>query len=447
MIDRKVILRAWRIAWPLIVSEAVSSVLSITDMFFVSRLGDEPVAAVGLAGYASWLFFIITQLFYMGVIVLASQAYGADHLDEASQVAGESMPASLVLAIPMALLGVVTSNTFLALLGGKGRVAVLAAEYFRIRLLALPLVALTMTIGAVFRAVGVTRYVMAASLAGTTVNVFLDPFLIFGLKPFPKLGVVGAAWASVAAQTVNLVLHAAFIGRLPLRVSPTVPGRRAYRALKVGLPPMFERLVFSLGNMAYIAVIARCGREAMAAHTIGIRIESFAYLPAFAMSIAASSLVGHEIGRRDISMAKKVGWEVSKATTLLMVAAGALLVALSPIAPGFFTGSSRIAWLAAIYLVLAAISEPSLGLVMGLAGAIRGAGNTLVPTLVNLVSLYAFRVVPAYLLPWLMPSELRVLGAWLAMDIDLFTRSAIFTLLYKRKFERFARVLTTTSSP
>ncbi len=442
MLDWGILRRAWCIAWPLIVAEAVDSVLSVTDMFFVSKLGDEATAAIGLAGYASWLFFVSVQLFYMGVLVLAAQAYGAERPGEASRILGESLPSAFLTTLPIAAAGYFYSFEFLGLLGGWDPATVpLASDYFRVRVLVLPLVAVTMTISAAFRAVGMTKPVMVATVSGALVNIVLDPLLIFGLGPFPRLGIVGAAVASAAAFVVDFALHVAFTRILPFPVRLAVPGLGALKAARVGLPPTVERTVFALGNMVYIAVISRCGRDFLAAHTIGVRIEAFAYLPAFAMSVAASSMVGQETGRRDIGLAKRVGWEVAKGTTIFMVLAGLLLAALSPVAPQVFTDTPRILWLSMIYLVLAAISEPSLGLVMALAGSIRGAGNTLVPTVVNLASLYLFRVVPAVLLPRLMPPGLCAVGAWIAMDIDLFARSAIFLVLYRRGFERLARVL------
>lgn len=443
MIKIEVLRKAWEIAWPLIVAEAVDSVLSITDTFFVSRLGDEATAAVGLAGYASWVFFVSVQLFYMGVIVLAAQAYGARDFETASRVTGESVSASLILTLPMTLLGYRFSSELMSILGGDVGVNVLtlSSKYFSIRVFGLPVLAAIMTLGATYRAVGLTRPVMIATVAGAALNIVLDPILIFGLGPFPKLGIEGAAWATVISFLLDLALHFAFLPILPFKVKVSVPKRQALKAGRVGLPPTVERLAFSLGNMAYISVIARCGKEALAAHTIGIRIESFAFLPAFALSVAASSLVGQEVGRREVLKAKEVGWEVSKFTAFFMAFAGGVVVLISPFAPRVFTSTPSILWLSTIYLILAGVSEPPLGLIMGLAGSIRGAGNTLVPTVMNLLGLYLFRVLPAFTLPRIMPPGMCVVGAWISMDLDLFMRAIMFLLLYKKKFEKLARLL------
>ena len=442
LVDRRVLREAWRIAWPLVVAEAIDSILSFTDTFFVSRLGEEAVAAVGLAGYASWVFFVVTQLLYVGSMVIASQAYGAQKLGKASRAVGESLTASLLVASPAALAGIVAAEPLLALLAGpRAQPGMLAeaAAYFRVRMLGLPLLAAAMVAGAAYRAVGDTKPALLATAAAATVNAVLDPLLILGLMGLPRLGVVGAALASVVASAVDLAAYMAQRGRLPFKLTFMPPGGEAWKAARIGLPAMLERLVFALGNMAYIGAVARCGEEALAAHTIGVRVEAFAYLPAFAVSVAATSLVGQAVGGRGVEEAKRIGWELIKINTLFMALMGAVLAAISPLAPRMFASSPSTVRLAAIYLVMAAVSEPALGAAMTAAASIRGAGNTLIPTLVNAGGLYAGRVAPAYILVGLMPENLCPLGAWLAMDLDLALRAAVLVAVHNRLLHRLAR--------
>jgi len=442
LLDMSIVRKAWSIAWPLIISEAVNSILWLTDTFFVSRLGDEAIAAVGLGGYVSWVLFVFNSIYYMGVLVLASQAYGAGNYERASKILGESLTASFLLAIPLVLFGEIIDEPLIRLLGGRGAVLSLGVIYLDVRLLGLLASAPFMTLSAAYRAVEKTKPVMAAAIIGSASNVILDPILIFGLWGAPKLGIAGAAWASVAAMIVNLGLLALMASSaIPFPTHPRIPGREAVEAAKVGIPAMAERGIFASGNMFYIGSVARCSDMALAAHTIGVRLESLAFLPASAISTAASVLSGQEMGRGDLEASRRAGWEVAKAAGILMSIVGILLMATAPLTPAVFTSTPGVRRLAGLYLVLAGVSEAPSGLSESLAATIRGAGNTVVPTIINALSLYLFRVTPAYILPRHMPGSLCPLGAWLSMDLDIGARSLIFLYVFRRMFHRLARKL------
>ena len=445
IIDRNVLVKAWSIAWPLIIAEAVDSILSITDTFFVSRLGDEAVAAVGLAGYASWVFFVFTQLFYMGSMIIAAQAYGARLYDKASRAIGESLTSAVLFTSISTAMVFLVAGDIVSLLAGSevsSKLIVDATNYLQVRVLGLPVLSAAMVLGAGFRAIGDTKPSMVATLVSAIANIILDPILIFGLLGFPPMGVLGAAIASFIATWFSMVAYILFIRRLPFSVKPLRPGKEAWAAFKLGLPAMIERLVFALGNMAYIGAIARCGKTPLAAHTIGIRIEAFAYLPAFAVSIATTSMVGQSVGKGDLDEAKKIGWELIKINTLFMTVMGVVLVVIAPYAPMVFTGNDETRRLAMIYLILAGISEPALGAAMSASSAIRGAGNTITPTIINVSSLYTLRVTLAYILTRLLPRSNCPIGAWIAMDVDLFVRSLVLAIIYRGKFHKLTRRVT-----
>ena len=440
-IDYQLARRVAKIAWPIIVGGAIDSILWLTDTFFVSGLGDEAVAAVGAGGYGSWFFFVASSLFYTGVLVLVAQALGAGKSDVANKVVGESLSAAFLLGAGVAGIGMLSAQPLVeGIIGARGVVGELAIEYLVPRLYGLLAGFPAMVYSAALRASGETKPVMKATGIAAAVNASLDPILIYGGFGIPGLGVKGAGIASAFSMLVELIVLSAEISRVisPPPI-PRLPGTWAYRALRLGVPAYLERLVIVSGNIAYLGSVARCGEEALAAHTIGIRIESFAFLPSDGVATAAASLVGQEVGKGDVVEAKRIGLEVAKIGVLFMATAGLALVVLAPIAPHLFTKSERTAWLAMIYLVLAGLSEPALGFIFVLASSIRASGDTVTPTLVNLTGLYVFRVIPAYILPGIMPRGLCVLGAWLAMDIDLAGRAIVFYIIYSRLFERKAR--------
>jgi putative MATE family efflux protein len=435
--------RAVNIALPLMLAEAVDSILWLTDTYFVSSLGDRAIEAVGLGGYLSWFTFSIGSMIYTGALVVVAQAMGAGKGSESSQAVGEAITSNTLIAVPVAVAAWYASPALVGLLAGRrvsAAAKALAASYFRWRLLGLPFLYAGLSLDAAYRGAGVTRPVLYATVASASVNAGLDPLLIYGLLGLPRLGVQGAALASAVAASVYLaILYAQAPRALGFPARPRRPASLAVVMVRLGLPALVERLVFVGGNLAYLGSIARCGDDALAAHTIGVRIESLAFLPLYSIGESAATLSGQHVGRGEVEAGRRAGVEVALFNVIVGLLVAGLIASLSWRLPGAFTRSERVRELARLYLLVAALSEPFFGASISLSMAIRGAGNTVVPTLVNLASLYFLRVVPAGLLPRLMPPGLCALGAWSAMLLDQAGRAAATGLVYRRLYRRLAR--------
>ncbi len=442
-LDWGVARRAWSIAWPLMVADSFESILWLVDAYFVSFLGDDALAAVGLGGYLDWLFFTGATLFITGVLVVAGQSIGAGRRD-VGRIIGEGAVSAFLYAIPIMAAGIAYAGPMIRVLAGDGvspRVYEMAVEYFTVRLYSLPFLYAYMALDAGYRAAGVSKPVMVSVAVGGVANMILDPLLILGLGPFPRMGIRGAALASVIATIISLALIIAYSPSLGFRLQPALPGRRTLLMARVGLPALVERIVFVTGNLAYLGAVARCGDDALAAHTVGVRIESLAFLPLFSIGTVASSMVSQLVGSGDIREARRVGVEIAKFSFLAGVIVGGMLVALSWVVPEAFTDSEHVRRLATVYLILAGVTEPALALIFTLSQAIRGAGNTLVPTLVNVVGLYLLRVLPAFILRDIPIMGECVYSVWLAMVIDTVGRGLVFAVVYARYFGRLARKL------
>ncbi|WP_317895647.1 MATE family efflux transporter [Pyrofollis japonicus] len=431
--------RVMRSAWPLVVAEASFSILNVTDMFFVSRLGAAAVAGVGVGGYVQWLLGTVFTLFYIGGMVLVSQAWGAGKKEEASRVLAETISSSLLFSLGWGVLALLAAPLLVGFVSSDPVTARLGTTYLTVFILGYPFNALMIVLDGVLRGVGANMGVLWGSIVAVVVNAVLDPLLIF----YAGFGVAGAALASIAGNFAGAVAMLVLLEQLTgLRLAIAWPGRAAAQVIRVGTPAMVERMLFAGGNYFYIGSVSSCGRDALAAHALGVRVESFAYMPAFALLTYASSEVGQLVGANRLEEAKERGWEIAKASAGFMVLAGLGLIAVSPLVAIGFAPTRTIGKLVILYLFLAAVSEPALGLVMGIGGAIRGAGNTVIPTIINLVGLYAVRVAPSLLLVGrLGGGTLCPLTAWLIMDLDLAVRALVFTYVYKKYFHRLARKL------
>ncbi|MCE4605754.1 MAG: MATE family efflux transporter [Desulfurococcales archaeon] len=435
---------AIRIGWPLVIVESLDSIVSITDTLFVSRLGDDAIAGVGLASYIGWLLSVFGSLYYVGVMVIVAQAVGSKQFGKASRIIGESLTASALMAIPVVLLGFTFASELIGLIGGTGKVQYLGSSYMKLRVIGLEFWFILLVLDAAFRGSGVTKPLIYSSVTTATINTILDPLFIYGYLGLPRMGVRGAALASVISIAIGALLDFLLTIRfLEFSAKPRVPSFYAIHAARVGFPAFVERVVFAGGNNLYMKSISTCGPIAIAAHTIGVRIESIAYMPAFAVSTATSSIIGQLVGSGEDREARKAGFEIAGITALLMLGVGLLLVGISPFAPEAFTSNPGTKKLAMIYLILAGLSEPGLGVIMTISGAIRGAGETRVPTVINLTSLYTARILPAYVFASSHIVFLGIcpLGQWLSMDLDIAVRTIIFVYIYYRFIHRMTRKL------
>lgn len=425
-----------RIAWPMVISELGDSLYSIADTYFVSKIGTIALAAVSVGSYLSWLFFVIVALFSIGILVYIAQSYGAGAIKEAKCALGESILFGVLVSSTVAMIVYHSAPFLIGLIVGPNEELInVAFKYFSIRILGLPILAAALIMDSAVRAVGATKLSMIAILSSAFLNIALDPVFIFGLLGFPKMGVAGAALATVISIAYMIPLEFIFLKKLSLIPLFSLRPRYVIRVTRVGLPAATERLIFSIGNNAYISFIARCGNAALAAHQIGIRIESFIYMPGFAFSVAASALVGQRIGAGNIEEGKHIGMETAKIATTLMTILGIAVAITATYLVTPFSPDENVAKLATLYLILAGLSEPGLALVMTLSGAIRGGGNTLIPMVLNASGLYLFRVLPAAILTGIM----GVIGAWIAMFIDVYLRGLIFLITYRKFFIKLVK--------
>ncbi len=425
-----------KISWPMIISELADSLYSIADTYFVSKLGTIALAAVGLGSYLSWLFFVIIVPFTIGILVYTSQSYGAGELYKARKALGETIIYALSITLGIALLVHYTTPLIVSIIAGPNSNLIdVCSKYFSVRVLGLPILAVAILFDSALRAVGATKYSMITILSSATLNIILDPILIFGLFGFPKMGVVGAAIATIISIAYMVPLGFYFLKKVNLVPIPSLGFTYITRIVRIGAPTSIERAIFALGSNIYIAFIARCGGTALAAHQVGIRIESFIYMPGFAFMVAGTSLVGKRIGEGNIVEAKNIGWETAKIATIIMTILGILVAITSKYLVLPFSPTEEVANLASIYLILAGLSEPGLAIVMTLGGGIRGGGNTTIPMIINVGGLYLFRIMPALFLI----NILGVIGAWLAMFVDVYLRGLTFVIVYAKYFEKLAR--------
>ncbi|NJE62575.1 MATE family efflux transporter [Thermococcus sp. 21S7] len=457
--------RLWKLAWPAIMGNISQTLLNLVDMMMVGQLGALALAAVGLGGQVSWFMMPIMAAVATGTLALVARFVGAKDDANATLALEQSLYLAFLLGIPVMFFGWFLGDDILRIMGAKPDVVALGYEYIKVLFAFYPIRFAGFTAFAALRGAGDTRTPMKLGILMNIINAIFDYLLIFGKLGFPKLGPVGAAWASGLGITASFLLglYLLWSGRLVLHFKPSWSFHldMARRILRVGVPTMVERGIFSFYNLLYMSIVTRFGTLALAAHQIGLRVESIAYMPAFGFNVATSALVGQGLGEGNPEKAERTVYEALKMVGLFMSVMAVILIVfprylvmpfINPSDPNY----SEVMRLASIYLIIVGISEVPLGWLFVLGGALRGAGDTKTPMYITATSKLLFRIVPAYILGFgftIPPFEilgitfpgftfegLGVIAAWIAMSLETFTTAALFWWAFKRGKWKYVKV-------
>lgn len=415
-----------RLALPILIGMVSDSVLSLVSLISVSRLSDEAVAATGLASYFFFIVNSLASIFNIGLLIVASQAYGAGKIDALRKAVNESLTLSLITSLILYVTSFIWLPPYINVMSGNNpQIAELATAYLSYRILSVPALMLNQVLATAYRAVDKPWPSAYASISISASGCILIPSMALGFFGSPALGVIGAGMASAISQYVGLPTYLFF--KLPFKIGFSIPSNLIVRVLAVGAPAALERVVASVGQNIYINAVAKSGSLALAAHNIGITVESLVINPIFAVSIATSAKTGHRVGANNVMELSNLLKEGIKVSVSWMGGATLLLIAISPFVGRFFTQNLEVAKLVTAYLILAAISELGLGVAQAFYGAFRGMGSTWAPLAISSATVILLRATLAQLLQ----PYYGVLGVWFTQITDMYGRTVASILLYK----------------
>lgn len=424
------------LAWPAILANLMYTVVSLIDLIMVGSLGAEAVAAVGLGGLLIWISYGVMASVATGTTALVARFIGAGDKRSSEKVLAQSFVLVAVFSVFITAAALLYAERILAFIGAAKAVAELGGVYLRAVFLATVFIFLGFVAEGALRGAGDTRTPLKIDLVINGINLLLDYLLIYGTLGFPKLGVLGAGIASAAAFTIGALLYfAVLLSRryvLSFNLSDlSLDYSLTRRILRIGVPSSIEKLIMSGSMTVYASIIVGFGTIPLAAHQIGLRIEALSFMPGIGFAVAATALVGQNLGAEARDKAYKAGWETSKLCAGLMSLVGVVLF----LFPGefmlLFTRDEEVIELGILYLRLVALSQPALALTFVLAGALNGAGDTRGVMYTTIFGLWFFRLPLAYSLGVTM--GYGVLGAWVAMIIDIFVRSLVLGYRFKSK--------------
>jgi len=425
----------FELAWPAILGNLLQTIVSMVDLVMVGRLGAAAVASVGLGGQMLWFSHALMVSVSVGTTALVARFIGAKQKRDAEHVLMQSLILVLLLSTLLTVFWYVCAERMLLLIGAAEEVAELGGMYIRIVFLSTPSIFLIFTAEGALRGAGDTKTPMKVGATMNVINVILNYILIFGKLGFPVLGVKGAgiatatafAWASVT----YLVIFSS--GKFVLSISRhdlSFDTEMIKRIIRIGIPASIQRVIMSSSMILYVSIIAGFGTTALAAHQIGLRVESLSYMPGFGFAVAATALVGQNLGAQNPQKAEESGWEAAKLCAVLMGAAGLFMILFPKPMARLFDADADVVNLAAWYLRIVAVSEPPLAVIFTLAGGLQGAGDTRSPLYISVFGLWLFRIPLAYFLGIVL--GWGAVGAWTGMTVDTFVRGGLYIYRFRK---------------
>lgn len=417
---------------PMVLEMLMQSVFELADIFFVSRLGADAVAAVGITASLLIFVFAIGMGLSMAATAMVARRMGEKNVEAASEAGFQAIVLAVAASIPMALTGVVLAPDLLRIMGATEPVVELGSTYCAILMGSNITILLLFLINAIFRGAGDAVQAMRVLGLSNLLNIVLDPLLIFGLGPFPEMGVTGAAVATVIGRGVGVAYQIAVLvrgssrlrlSRNAVRISISV----VRRMLRISGPGIVQYLVGSASWIVIIRLVAEFGSAAVAGYTIGVRVIIFALLPSWGMGNAAATLVGQNLGAHCPDRAEAAVWIASVCNAAFLTVAGLVMLLLDEPIMHFFTREEDVVRAGAEFLRIIAYSYPFFALGMVMVQAFNGAGDTVTPTWINLFSYWLFQIPLAFLLSHPLGFGVQGIFAGIAVAQIVFAMTGILT--------------------
>jgi putative MATE family efflux protein len=409
---------------------------NLIDSIWVGRLiGPAALAAVSTAGFYVWVALSLGEMVEIGLIAVAARRHGEGNPERAARAAAAAVAYALLAGLVVSIAGFALASTMFRLMTVPPDVATLGRAYLFTWLLGCPLVFGFFAVEATFRAAGDTRTPFVMLAGSVCVSIVLDPLLITGVGPFPRLGVEGAALASVMVRSGGFLLGFVIALRRGLLRIAAPDWRTLPTIIRIGMPLSLSGVLLSVIYMWLTRFTSRFGTPALAALGVGHKMEGLGFIAISGFALAASALVGQNLGARQEERAREaVRLTVSYCLAVTVTTAAAFLLI-----PGrlvaLFTSDPQVIADGVLYLRVIAFAQIGQSFELILEGALAGAGYTFWPQTVS-TSLTALRIPLA---AW-WSGAIGLLGIWLALSVTAIARGIAMILFWKSGRWRTVRV-------
>lgn len=425
----------FRLAGPAMTSMLMMMTFNLVDAWWVGKLGAEQFAGVSAASFIVWALQSVGTLVSAGITAMVARFVGAKDPKQAGLVTGQGVVISLLIALLFGFGTFGLQRAAFAYMGLEQIVFASADQYMSYMSLGLAPIFYVYVIDAAFRGMGDTVTPMKIIAAALLFNAVFDPFLIFGVGPFPRLESGGAALATVAAHILAAVMGTALLQRRKVRIAfeKHIGGlfnlNFMWRITRIGAPIAFSGVMFSVSYMLLTKVITQFGSEPLAALGLGHRIEGLAFFAAVGFAVAAETLVGQNLGAEKPQRAEKAAWLTIAYTSVLLGVVSLCFYLFAEDIIRFFISDPAVVAEGVSYLKTIAIFEVFLGFEIVLEGAFSGAGNSVPPMAIS-VPITWLRIPLAIFLAETMGVGSQ--GIWWAIGSTTAVKGILLALWFKR---------------
>lgn len=421
------LLVVWQLSVPAILAQITSIMMQYIDAAMVGNLGADASAAIGVVSTSTWLLGGLCSAVSAGFSVQCAKQIGAGNEADARKILKHALAAGLCFSGVLMLTGALISAHLPVWLGAGKQIQTNASRYFFVYVCSLPALQMNSLAGSMLQCSGNMRI---PSILNASMCILDVVFNIFFIRHF---GVLGAAYGTALAEIVisAAMLWAACIHSSVLGINRKEPflfdGSILKKAIKIGVPMGFEHIAVCGAMIASTRIIAPLGTIAIASNSFAVTAESLCYMPGYGIALAATTLVGQSLGAGKKKLAKSFSDFSVLLGCLIMTAAGAIMYFLCPFIFKMLTPDAEVQIMAAEILRIELFAEPFYAASIVASGALRGAGDTLVPSILNLVSIWGVRLTLSVLLV----DQWGLKGVWFAMCMELCVRGLL--LLYRQQ--------------
>ena len=420
---------------PMILEMAMESVFAVVDIFFVSRLGADAVATVGITESVMTIVYAIGIGLSTATTALVARRVGEKKAAEAGNAAFQAILVGLFFSIIIAIPGFLFAKHFLLVMGASDSMASEGYAYPMIMLGGNMVIMLLFIINAVFRSSGDAAISMRVLWMANIINLILDPVLIFGLGPFPELGIKGAAIATTTGRglAVCYQFYLLFKGNGRIHLDLKKLSARfgvMLKLLRLSVGGILQYLIATSSWIILVRLVSELGPDVLAGYTIAIRIIVFALLPAWGLSNAASTLVGQNLGAKQPERAERSVWITGITNIILMGLIGILILLIPDTLVRPFIDDDMVLKSGVITLQWLGSGFISYALGMVIVQGFNGSGDTLTPTKINLFCFWALEIPLAYL--FAMVLELGITGICMSIIISESMLTIIGIIIFRK---------------
>jgi putative MATE family efflux protein len=423
------------LAVPMVLEMVLESLFAVVDVFWVGRLGANAVATVGLTESMLSLVFAVAMGLSLSTTAMVARRIGERDSTGAAVAAVQAIALGLMLSIVIGAPCLVLAPRLLRWMGSSPEIVAVGSGYTRICLGGSGVVLMLFLNNAIFRGAGDAAIAMRLLWVSNIINLFLDPCLIFGLGPFPRWGVTGAAWATLTGRSIGVAYQFYRLLRGTERIRILANQIRLeldvlWRLLRVSLTGILQFAIAHTSWIGLVRIVSIFGAAALAGYTIAIRVVIFAILPSWGLSNAAATLVGQNLGAKQPERAEAAVWRTGLYNMLFLGSLGVFFVLLAEPMIRLFTHDPAVVPLGVSCLRIVSYGNIGYAYAMVMLQAFNGAGDTVTPTIVNFFGFWLFEIPLAY---WLaIPLHLRSNGAFYAIVIAEASIALASAILFRR---------------